>query len=225
MERPVKLSKNALRTRATRRKITDAASACFLELGYGSTTIKDIAARAGVAPQTVYFVFRNKVSILRAVLDLTIAGDEEPVPVKDRPWVTDLRAAARPKEAAELLALHGGAIVGRTTPLFRVLQAASAEPEVDVLLKENKRQRAETLDYMARILADAGIITSSVQCQRFGDVLYGVLSEESYSLFVDERGWTQSDWQAWIGMVLCQELESNLGPGSDGDLDQRAQAD
>jgi len=206
MERPVKMSKGALRALATRRKILGAARACFLEGGYGSTTIKDIAARAGVAPQTVYFVFRNKVSILSAVLDLTIAGDEEPVAVKDRPWVEELASVREPAKAVALLSLHGGAIVARTAPLFCVIQSASAEPEVEALLKENKRQRAETLDLFARILVDAGVITSDAQHSHFADVLYAVLSEESYALLVGERGWTASEWQSWVERVILQAL-------------------
>jgi AcrR family transcriptional regulator len=208
MERPVKMSKGALRALATRRKILEAARACFIEESYGSTTIKDIAARAGVAPQTVYFVFRNKVSILSAVLDLTIAGDEEPVAVKDRPWVRELASISEADEAVALLSLHGGAIVARTAPLFRVIQSASAEPEVEALLKENKRQRAETLDLFARILEDAGVITGDAQHGYFADVLYAVLSEESYALLVDERGWTASEWQAWVARVLLQALQT-----------------
>jgi AcrR family transcriptional regulator len=210
MERPVKLSKSATRALATRQKIVRAASSCFLDLGYGLATIKDIAASAGVAPQTVYFVFRNKVSILSAVLDLTIAGDAEPIAVKDRPWVEELRVATDPKQAAHILAVHGGAVTARTAPLFRVLQSASAEPEVEALLKENKRQRAETLELFARMLLDTGIIISEARYQRFADVLYLVLSEECYLLLVVERGWTTTDWQGWIELQLSQELRDNV---------------
>ena len=42
----------AARTRATRRRIVDAAAELFIERGYGVTTLEQIAARAGVAVQS-----------------------------------------------------------------------------------------------------------------------------------------------------------------------------
>jgi AcrR family transcriptional regulator len=41
----------------TRVRILDAASELFLDRGYGRTTMKDIADRAGVARDTVHAVF------------------------------------------------------------------------------------------------------------------------------------------------------------------------
>jgi AcrR family transcriptional regulator len=212
MDRPVKRSKHALRAAATRRTIIDAARACFLEQGYLSTTIKDIAGRAGVAPQTVYFVFRNKVSILAAVLDVTIAGDDAEVPIKNRPWVASLRSVPGPRQAAALLAGEGGAIVVRTAPLFRVLLQASADPDVAALLADNKRQRGETLDLFAGAVAAAGWLTDERQGRRFADVLYAVLSEECYRLLVEERGWTATAWQSWVAELLCRHLTDASPP-------------
>jgi AcrR family transcriptional regulator len=220
MELPVKLSKSAAKARATRHKIIEAARVCFLRDGYGSTTIKAIAAVAGVAPQTIYFVFHNKVSILNEVLDLTIAGDEEPIAVKDRPWVDELRRAKQAGQAAALLAVEAGAIVARTAPLFRVIRGASAEPEVDALLEENKRQRSETLDLVAQIVSDAGLVATDEHQRYFADVLYTVMSEECYSLLVEERGWTPSRWKQWLEQVLTwtlvegtSNLDSMTSPG------------
>ena len=59
----------AARTRATRRRIVDAAAALFVEHGYGVTTLEQIAARAGVAVQTVYFHFGNKRTVLKEAAD------------------------------------------------------------------------------------------------------------------------------------------------------------
>ena len=47
---------------------------------------------AGVSVQSVYFVFGNKPSVLSALLDVAVAGDEEKTATLDRPWV----AAAPP---------------------------------------------------------------------------------------------------------------------------------
>lgn len=168
--------------------------------------MKGIAARAGVASQTVYFVFRNKVSILSAALDVTIAGQDEDVPVMDRSWAKRLPALTGANEAADLLAWEGGAIVGRTAPLFRVILRAATDPEVADLLTESKRQRGETFDLAADALRIAGLIRDEEHRRRFADVMYAVLSEECYLLLVEERGWSSVRWQTWVASQLHRQL-------------------
>src|SRR5690242_3466184 len=95
--------KKGERSRQTRLRILQAAHRLFVERGYGATTVQDVAEGAGVAVQTVYFVFGNKPSLLKELVDVTIAGDDEPVPTMQRPWFTDALAA---RTAPELLRAH-----------------------------------------------------------------------------------------------------------------------
>src|SRR5688572_16279805 len=53
------------RAQATRRRIVDRAHELFSELDYAGTTMEAIADAAGVAPQTVYYVFGTKARLLR----------------------------------------------------------------------------------------------------------------------------------------------------------------
>ena len=76
----------AERARRTRRRIVDAATALFLERGYAGATMRAIAAAAGVAVPTVELGFGTKATLLKAAIDVAIAGDDEPVPVLDRAW-------------------------------------------------------------------------------------------------------------------------------------------
>lgn len=62
------------KARETRRRIIDAAAELFVEQGYGATKLQEIADRAGVAVQTIYFVFRNKPSLLKELVDVAIAA-------------------------------------------------------------------------------------------------------------------------------------------------------
>jgi len=54
--------------------ILDAAAAVFGEKGYERATMKEIAARAGIAPGTIYLYFKNKRDLLLAIADNLIAG-------------------------------------------------------------------------------------------------------------------------------------------------------
>src|SRR6476469_9109120 len=53
----------------------------------------DTARRTFRAVQTIYFVFGNKRALLKELVDVTIAGDDEPVATMDRPWYTAALAA------------------------------------------------------------------------------------------------------------------------------------
>src|SRR3954465_13675300 len=66
--------------------ICAAAYRLFSEKGYLATSIDDIAAEAGVARPTVFTAVGSKPAILKAVVDQAIAGDDEAVPVAERPW-------------------------------------------------------------------------------------------------------------------------------------------
>jgi Transcriptional regulator len=78
-------TRRAEQARATRRRIIGQAARLFTEQGYAATTLDQIAAAADVAVQTVYFHFRNKATVLKEVVDVLAAGDDEPVPVLDAP--------------------------------------------------------------------------------------------------------------------------------------------
>lgn len=64
-----------------------AASELFVRDGYLQTTMADVARAADVAVQTLYLGFGSKVAVLAAALDVAIAGDDDLVPVLERPWV------------------------------------------------------------------------------------------------------------------------------------------
>ena len=89
----------------TRRKILDAAAELFARDGYAAVAVPAIADRAGVALKTVYLAFGTKAGVLHGLWDVRLGGDDQPIPVTERPWYRQLlegddpvalvRAAAR----------------------------------------------------------------------------------------------------------------------------------
>src|SRR5262245_50862304 len=77
---------------ATRQEILDAAQRLFERQGYAATTMAAIAAEAGVALKTVYVAFETKSGLLRALWHLLLRGDEEDVPIPERPWYREVLA-------------------------------------------------------------------------------------------------------------------------------------
>ena len=66
--------------RARRLAVVLAARDLFEQDGFRPTTIAAIAAHAGVSAESIYKGFGTKAALAKAVFDLVIAGDGEPVP-------------------------------------------------------------------------------------------------------------------------------------------------
>lgn len=202
-----KVAPRSQRARQTRARILDAARELFLERGYGATTLQDVAARAGVAVQTVYFVYGNKRTLFKELVDTTIAGDDEPVATMDRPWFRD--ALATRTATAHLRAHVAGTtrILERVASIMKVAESAgAADPQVAEMWPEegNPRltvQRAAAESLMAKPGARDGV--SAVHA---ADVLYGVLSPELFLLFVRDCGWSVGQWEDWAYGTLHAQL-------------------
>src|SRR5919199_319528 len=91
------------RSAQTRAAILEAAGALFAERGYAATTIEAIAAAADVAVETVYARFGNKRAILAAYIDVSVVGDDEPVPLLEREEVRAIAAEVDQRRQVRLL--------------------------------------------------------------------------------------------------------------------------
>src|SRR5215510_13295482 len=80
----------AAQARQTRRSIVSAAARLFVEDGFGTTTIDAVADAAGVSRKTVFTAVGGKVALLKLALDWAVAGDDEPIPLADRPEIARL---------------------------------------------------------------------------------------------------------------------------------------
>src|ERR1043166_2945362 len=91
VKRSYDASRRREQARARRLQVVLAARDLFERDGFRATTITAIAARAGVSPETIYTGFGSKAALAKAVFDSVIAGDDEPVPVGDRPAMRAVR--------------------------------------------------------------------------------------------------------------------------------------
>src|SRR5215471_14054435 len=73
-----------------RSMIIAAAHRLFIEQGYDAATMQAIADAAGVAVQTVYYLFGTKAALLAAVEALAVLGDRPAQSWRDAPWSEDL---------------------------------------------------------------------------------------------------------------------------------------
>ena len=195
------------RTRAARQAVVAAARTLFLERGYAASTVEAVSNLAGVPPATVYRLFASKIGILKALLDVSIAGDDQPVAVEDRPAVVSLFAEPDPVRLLSGFAGVTTAINQRTNDIYRVLvSAAGSDPAAAGLLDNLQQQRDSGQRQIVNALARSGSLRDGLEQREAMDLVHAIMSPEVYSLLVVDRGWTPEKYQRWLATTLVQQL-------------------
>ena len=146
------------RAKATRAAILAAAEALFLRNGYVATSMKAIAAQAGVSEKTMYLTFATKATLLRQVIQLSVQGDEEPTPLSQRPEWRALFAGPMDEVFVRFAALNA-ALMTRTAAIIAVGEsAASTDPE---LAEYRDRAHAATRATFARSPQNSTVVAPS----------------------------------------------------------------
>ena len=198
------------KARQTRRRILAAATELFTRQGYTATTIQQVAEQADVAWQTVYSVFGTKAAILSAAFDVAVAGDDEPIPVAERPFVQAIRDAADPREKAGIFARHLCESAQRTSGVVSVIEsAASTDPEIAALWLQLRDQGLRGMTLAAKGFQEQGALRPGLTIARAADILWFYLGPWSYRVLVTERGWTLDEYEAWLAGTLYTQVMSN----------------
>lgn len=197
----------AEQARATRRRIVAAAAQRFVADGYGATRLDQVAADAGVAVQTVYFHFGNKRTLLKEALDVAAVGDDEPVPLMDRPWVRQIQDEPDPVRVIELWVAAGRTILDRIAPLMRVVRGAtSTDPEVAAQWDTNQEQTRTANGFLVDQLTARRALRTGLDPAEARDLAFVLGNAETYLQFTDVCGWTPDDWQRRTADLLSAAL-------------------
>jgi len=195
------------RTRLARAAVVQAARTLFLERGYAGTTVEAISELSDVPPATVYRLFSSKLGILKALLDVSVAGDDQAVALQDRPHVRALLTDPDPKNQLSGFAGITCGIMGRTEPVYRILvSAAASDRDAAALLAAQTRHRQEGQAQIARSLARSGVLRPKLRERDAADIIHALMSPEVYRLLVDDRGWTPERYQQWLTGILIDQL-------------------
>ncbi len=197
--------------RETRRRILAAAQQELGEVGYHAMTIGALARRAGVSPQTIYNAIGSKAAVIKALYDVLLAGDDEPVPIGQRP------------EFAAILQQPDGPATLRAYLAFGQVLYARAGALLGVLLADGPGADAELRDFVATIEGERrsgnAAVLQNIE-DRFGwsarlpreqavDLLWSATSFELADRLVRRCGWSQEDYERWLADMLIFSLYGN----------------
>jgi AcrR family transcriptional regulator len=202
-QQPAKRSYDASRrqeaARRTRARILEVARERFLADGYAATTLASIAADAEVSVETINKAFRNKAGVLKAIFDVAVAGDDEPVAIPDRPFVARIEAEPVGRRKLEMYTEHLSDSGPRAAPVELLIRAAAGvDAEIAAVWRKLKAERLNGMGMFAAHLVESGVLREGVSHEEARDVLWTCTSSELYEMLVLERGWSVERWARFV---------------------------
>jgi AcrR family transcriptional regulator len=193
--------------RQTRQAILEAARPLFIERGYAGTSMGDIARAAGVSVKTVEAVFGTKARLLTVLRDVTITGDDEAVPVAQRPWFQEILEEHDPAKQLQLLVQHVGRLKRRTAALNEVIRrAAQSDPEIAELWQVFQAQFMADHRLVAESLAAKGALRPELDVDAAAETIRALNHPSFYYLMVHDDGWPVDHFERWLTDTLIRQL-------------------
>lgn len=183
---------------ATRQRIIKAATVEFIANGYHGAVMAAIAERAGVAVQTVYFVFHTKPELFAAALDAAVLGPEDKPPLQQS-WAADAAATPDPVAALQSFIHAGAGIFERASALSEVAHAAAVtDPELAAVYHSRDNLRSDGYrDFIGRLTLPPGVDVAHAT-----DLLIALHSPRLYHALREERGWTHQQVTSWMTQTI-----------------------
>jgi AcrR family transcriptional regulator len=193
--------------RARRLAVVLAARDLFERDGYRPTTIAAIAAHAGVSAESVYKGFGTKAVLAKAVFDLALAGDDEPVPVAERPA---MQAVRDEPDVWRKIAMFADGLAGRQARSARVQILIRDGRHVDDSLApvwaKLQDEGLTGMTVLGRHLLETGQLREEIGLDEVRDLLWNYLAIDHYERLVLARGWTLERYARWLGDAITSAL-------------------
>jgi AcrR family transcriptional regulator len=210
IKRPYQSPLRQRQAQSTRLSIIGSAARLFIAQGYVATSIDEIATAAGVGRATIFASVGGKAAILKAAYDIAIVGDDEPVPLPQRPWAIAVRNEPDPARMIDGYAAMIAEVSGRVAPIYEAMRgAATADPEAKALWDTMRKERRGGAAGFVGFVVARDALRAGVDRRMAADVVWALIDPGLYHLLVVEMGWTPAQFQTWLAETVKAQL---LGP-------------
>ena len=195
-----------IQSEATRIAILEAARTLFTEKGW-PTTIAAIAARAGVATETVYVHFGHKRAIVHALVVAAMRGDKPNTPFMEQVGRTEVQSQTDPGRMIGAFANDLTTLVARSAPILAVVRSA-AEGDADMrdLYLDLHQSRRRNLSRFVEGLAGIGGLRSGLDERTAADLVWSLGAPELFLLWTNVAGESPTSYRDWLAATLKRLL-------------------
>jgi AcrR family transcriptional regulator len=198
--------------RRTRARIIAAAADRFLARAYAATTMRAVAADAGIALPTVELVFGTKARLLKAVIDTAIAGDDEPVPMLAREWATRAESRTGAPEFAAVFAQQLTESARRAAGLTLVaLEAARIDEDIAAVAAQLMARRQVMATWLVDGLLRRSALRGGVEYAAAVDTVWALMDPALFCRLTGDRRWSPARYRRWFADAIVRLLLPDVG--------------
>ena len=192
-------TRRAIQAEQTRADILSAARRLFASQGYAATSVKDIAADAGVSVQTVYDSIGSKADLVRRLNDLIDSEARVFEIAMTVPTETD------PVAVAGVGAKITRRIIERCSDILRTgLEAARAEPDLAYVIEEGGRRHRAGALAVAERLAALDALDPQLSVADAATTIAAVADFRVALFLIDDHGFDLDAVEAWMAGMTAR---------------------
>jgi AcrR family transcriptional regulator len=207
VKRPYQSPLRRAQALSTRQAIVEAGARLFVAHGYGGTSMDDIAAAAGVSRATVFTSVGGKAAILKAAYDIAIVGDDEPIPLPQRPWALAVRNEPDAYRMVDGYAHMITEISARVAPIYEAMRGATgSDPDVLTLWQAMRGERRGGAAGFIGFIVARDALRPDLDRKHAADIVWVLNDPAMYHLLVHERSWSPAQFQRWLADTLKAQL-------------------
>lgn len=200
-KRPYRSQARAEAAGRTRASILEAGRFLFSRRGIDTTTIAQIAQRAGVSEATVYATVKSKSGLLHALMHEAIFGPRFQQAQQQLGGVTD------PVRRIALTAHVARAIYeGESAELSLLMKSSVFSPELRRSQQSFETIRRQMQEERIAALFEARRARKGLTREEAAALLWMYTGREVYHKLVHESGWSPERYQAWLEQTLLETL-------------------
>jgi len=201
VKRPYRSRRRAESAEQTRELIRAAAARLFVDRGVTATTMRQVAAEAGVAERTVYTAFPTKTALFNEVVNVATVGDDRPVAVAERPEFTDVFTETDPRRAVELIVGFGAALLERAGDLIMAaIESSGADADMREFCERSSAANKANMLALAQAWAHNGLLR--VDAETAATLLHTLCSPHVHHLLRRDQGWSADRYRGWLTDTL-----------------------
>lgn len=171
------------------------------------STMEDVAREAGVAVQTVYYIFGTKGQLLCDAMEFAAAGKHDPTPVEQRAWMVEALSSESAPRSLALAVDHGADIYQRAAPLWPAVNAAAlADSAVAEYWAAVSAGRRTGMRQLVEHISKLGTLREGLDLDVATDIIFAINSHAVFQTLVVESEWKLSSFKAWLYSNLSGHL-------------------
>jgi AcrR family transcriptional regulator len=198
---PAKPGRRALQAEQTRHDILDAARQRFATQGYAATSLKDVAADAGVSVQTLYDSVGSKADLVRRLNDLV------DVEANVGEIASAIDAEQDPLVIVRIPARITRRLLERCDDILRAaLTGAQAEPELGGVVEEGGRRHRAGATGVAHRLASLDALRPGLNVDDAAATIAALADYRMAFVLIDDHHFELDQVEEWIGDVTARVI-------------------